>query len=505
LPAATHSLSTLAAAVRRRELSAVEVTQAYLQRVAALDPELGCFVFVDAPGALAQAAAVDAQVAAGGGAELPLCGVPVGIKDVLCTEGLPTTAGSRILAGFVPPYDATAVARLRAAGAVILGKLNLDEFAMGSSTQTSAFGGCRNPWDPGRVPGGSSGGSAAAVAAELCALALGSDTGGSIRQPAALCGVTGCKPTYGRVSRYGLIAHASSLDQAGPLGRSVRDVALALQVIGGPDAYDATCLPQPQPSYAAACERPLAGLRVGVPAEYFAHGLDADVESCVRTALAVLRAEGAELVEVALPRSKYCLAAYYLIATAEAASNLARYDGVRYGLRVTPEGDGALHQMYLQTRAAGFGAEVKRRILLGTFVLRAGYHQEYYRRASQVRRLIADEFADAFSRCDVLATPTSPVPAFRRGERQADPLSMYLADVYTVGASLAGLPALSVPCGLCTRPAEVGDGEQVALPVGLQLIGPPLGEAAVLRAGAGYQRVTDWHLQRPPLIREARP
>ena len=475
-----------------------------MQRVRALDEQLGCFLTLDAEGALTQAAAVDAQVRAGAGAELPLCGVPVGVKDLLCTRGLLTTAASKILQGFVPPYDATAVARLRAAGAVILGKLNLDEFGMGSSTENSALRVGRNPWDTTRVPGGSSGGSAAAVAADLCLLTLGTDTGGSIRQPAALCGVTGLKPSYGRVSRYGAIAFASSLDHVGPLGRSVREVALALQVIGGHDPHDATSLGQEQPDYLAACERPLPGLRIGVPEEYFAKGIDPQVEARVRAAIAVLQSEGAELIEVSLPLTRHCLAVYQLIATAEASSNLARYDGVRYGLRVTPTpaeltaGQSALTEMYKRTRAAGFGPEVKRRILLGTFVLRAGHYEAYYQRASQVRTLIAREFAQAFARCDVLATPTSPVPAFVLGERRANPLAMYLSDLFTVSANLAGLPGISVPCGLVS--AGDGKAESGPLPVGLQLLGPPLGEEAVLRAAAGYQRVTDWHTRRPTLL-----
>jgi aspartyl-tRNA(Asn)/glutamyl-tRNA(Gln) amidotransferase subunit A len=501
LPAELVGVEQLAAAVRRRQLSAVEVTQAYLHRVAALDEQLGCFLKLDAAGALAQAAAVDAQVAAGAAAELPLCGVPVGIKDMLCTRGVETTAASRILRGFVPPYDATAVARLRAAGAVILGKLNQDEFAMGSSTESSAVRPCHNPWDGRRVPGGSSGGAAAAVAAELCPLSLGTDTGGSIRQPAALCGVTGLKPTYGRVSRYGVIAFASSLEQVGPLGRSVRDVALALQVIGGPDPHDATCLPQQQPDYLLACERPLRGLRIGLPGEYFGSAVLPQVAARVHEAVAALQRAGAELVAVSLPLTRYAVAAYHLIASAEAASNLARYDGVRYGLRVTPApaalapGQSLLDQMYRQTRAAGFGPEVKRRILTGTFVLRAGYYDAYYRRASQVRTLLGRELAQAFARCDVLATPTSPVPAFALGERYGAPLQMHQADVFTVSANLAGLPGLSVPCGF-VEPAEAG---QRPLPVGLQLLGPPLGEEAVLRAAAGYQRLTDWHTRRPAL------
>ncbi len=499
-------VAELAAAVRSRQVSAVQVTQSFLQRIHELDMQLGCFLTVDTDGALAQAAAVDAQIHAGAGDSLALCGVPVGIKDLLCTRGLLTTAGSKILQGFVPPYDATAVARLRAAGAVILGKLNLDEFGMGSSTENSAYRVCRNPWDTTRVPGGSSGGAAAALAADLCYLALGTDTGGSIRQPAALCGVTGCKPSYGRVSRYGAIAFASSLDHVGPLARGVREVALALQVMGGHDAHDATSLPYAQPDYLAACDLPLQGLRIGVPEQYFSQAMDPQVAACVQEALAVLQREGAVLIPVSLPLTRHGIAVYHLIANAEAASNLARYDGVRYGLRVTPDpseitdGKNALVEMYRRTRAAGFGKEVKRRILLGTFVLRSGYFESYYKRASQVRTLIAREFAQVFTQCDVIATPTSPVPAFVLGERSADPLSMYLADLFTVGANLAGLPGLSVPCGM----VGVAGQDTAQLPVGLQLLGPPLGEAAVFRAGAGYQRVTDWHTRRPALTEHIR-
>ncbi len=521
-------LAGLVAAVKSRKVSAVEVTRAYLARIEALDPQLGCFLHVAAgqvgdPGqaALTQAAAIDARLAAGEGAGLPLCGVPVGLKDVLCTAGLPTTAGSRILAGWVPPYDATVVQRLRQAGAVIVGKLNMDEFAMGSSNENSAFFPCRNPWDRERVPGGSSGGSAAAVAADLVPLSLGSDTGGSIRQPAALCGVVGLKPTYGRVSRYGLIAFASSLDQVGPLARSVEDVALALGVLAGPDARDATSLPQAPPNYlqelaaslAAGPTACLRGLRVGLPKEYFSvaagdalgavgDGLDPQIGAAVQQALSLLQQHGAELVEVSLPHTPYAIAAYYFIATAEASSNLARYDGVRYGLRAPSPGSSlelqrsgrsALFDMYCRTRAAGFGAEVKRRILLGTYVLRSGYYDAYYRRASQVRTLIRQDFAQAFARCDLLCTPTSPTLAFRLGERR-DPLAMYLADIYTISCNLAGLPGLSLPCGFAP-PAGGG----TALPIGLQLLGPPLAEAKLLSVGAAYQRLTDWHRRRPEL------
>ncbi|PSM32060.1 Asp-tRNA(Asn)/Glu-tRNA(Gln) amidotransferase subunit GatA [Haliangium sp. UPWRP_2] len=526
---ASAGLAGLVAAVQGRQVSAREITQAYLSRIAALDPDLGCFLHVARAGspaaqaaglddplgdALAQAAAVDARIAAGEGASLPLAGVPVGLKDAICAAGLPTTAGSRILAGWVSPYDATVVARLRQAGAIIVGKLNMDEFAMGSSNENSAFFPCRNPWDRSRVPGGSSGGSAAAVAADLLPLALGSDTGGSIRQPAALCGVVGLKPTYGRVSRYGLIAFASSLDQIGPLARSVEDVGRALAVIGGPDPHDATSLAIAQPDYlktlSAVSPASLRGLRIGLPQEYFAAGssidgqggLDPRIAAAVQQALKQFQDQGAELVEVSLPHTPYAIAAYYFIATAEASSNLARYDGVRYGLRepaASPReavraGRSALADMYCRTRAAGFGAEVKRRILLGTYVLRSGYYDAYYRRASQVRTLIRRDFQAAFARCDLICTPTSPLLAFRMGER-SDPLSMYLADIYTISCNLAGLPGLSLPCGFAA-PTDGGP----ELPIGLQLLGPALAEDRLLVAGAAYQRLTDWHRRLPPLL-----
>ncbi|HEY3356488.1 MAG TPA: Asp-tRNA(Asn)/Glu-tRNA(Gln) amidotransferase subunit GatA [Polyangia bacterium] len=479
----------LAAVIARREASALEATEAYLARIAAHDPALGAYLTVTADTARAQAGAVDAALARGETVG-PLAGVPVALKDIFVTRGIPTTCGSRILAGWVPPYDGTPWARLQAAGAVLLGKLNMDEFAMGSSNENSAAGPVRNPWDLARVPGGSSGGSAAAVAARLCAVALGTDTGGSIRQPAALCGVTGIKPTYGRVSRYGVIAFASSLDQVGPLGRSVGDCALALEVLAGHDPRDATSLDVPVPRYRDAAGRGLRGVRVGVPREYFGAGLDPEVGAAVTAAIAALRAGGAEVVEVSLPHTGYAVAAYYLIATAEASSNLARYDGVRFGLRVARP---TLLDMYRATRAQGFGPEVKRRIMLGTYVLRAGYYDAYYRKAQQVRTLIRDDFTAAFARCDVIATPTSPVAAFRLGERIADPLAMYLADVDTISCNLAGLPGLSLPCGFTAA----------GLPIGLQLLGPPLGEEAVFRAAFAYEAATPWHTRAPALA--ARP
>jgi aspartyl-tRNA(Asn)/glutamyl-tRNA(Gln) amidotransferase subunit A len=481
----------LAAFIQERRASSVEATQAYLDRIARLDPSLHAYLRVDGEGALSAARAADAALASGT-APGPLHGVPVALKDIFVTEGLETTAASRILAGWVPPYDGTAVARLRRAGAVILGKLNMDEFAMGSSTESSAFFPTRNPWDTARVPGGSSGGPAAAVAADLCAAALGTDTGGSIRQPAALCGVVGIKPTYGRVSRHGVIAFASSLDQVGPLTKTVRDSAALLKVLAGPDPRDSTSLPDLPGSYLAACQRGLKGLRVGVPAEYFTAGMDPEVERAVRTALDQLAAGGAELVEVHLPHTRYAVAAYYLICTAEASSNLARYDGVRFGRRVSGE-SGSLLEMYLETRGQGFGAEVKRRIMLGTFALSAGYYEAYYAKAQRVRTLIRNDFEAAFDRCHVIATPTSPFPAFRLGEKVDDPLQMYLADIFTISCNLAGLPGLSLPCGF----TEGG------LPIGLQLLGPPLGEEAVFAVAAAYESLTEWH-RRKPILEGAR-
>ena len=481
----------IAAAVRRGDVSATDVAQSHLERIRRENGRLGCYLLVDERGALDQARAVDAAVARGDDPGT-LAGVPIALKDLLVTKDLETTAGSRVLQGWIPPYDGTAVERLRRSGAVILGKLNLDEFGMGSSNENSAYGVCRNPWDTTRVPGGSSGGAAAAVADGLCALAFGTDTGGSIRQPAALCGCVGLKPTYGRVSRYGVIAFASSLDQVGPLARTVEDCAVGLEVIAGHDPRDATSIDAPVPAYAQACHGEMPGLRIGVPTEYFSDGLDARVRARVVEAIDRMRALGAEIVDVSLPSARYAIATYYLLSDAEASSNLARYDGVRYGLRVPAE---TLSSMYVRTRNAGFGAEVKRRILLGTYILSAGYYDAYYIKAQQIRTLIRRDFDAAFERCDVIATPTSPVPAFPIGERTSDPLSMYLADVYTVSCPLAGLPGLSVPCGFTDE----------GLPVGLQLLGPPLADAALLRAAAAYQHATDWHRRRPPQDGRERP
>ncbi|MFN8503089.1 Asp-tRNA(Asn)/Glu-tRNA(Gln) amidotransferase subunit GatA [Kouleothrix sp.] len=472
----------------RGEITSVQLTEALLDRIAAVENQVRAFLAISDDLAIEQARAADARRAAGGPSS-PLDGVPLAIKDVITTAGLTTTCGSKILENFVPPYDATAVARLKDAGAVLLGKTNCDEFAMGSSTERSAFFPTHNPWDLARVPGGSSGGSAAAVAAGEALGALGTDTGGSIRQPASLCGVTGLKPTYGRVSRYGLVAFGSSLDQIGPFARTARDCALILGAIAGADPRDSTAAPQPVPDYAAALSGDVRGLRVGVPKEYFVDGIEPGVEAAVRAALDVLRDGGAEVVEVSLPHTKYALPVYYIIAPAEASANLARYDGVRYGVK--QPGDSYWDELE-RTRGAGFGAEVRRRIMLGTYALSAGYYDAYYRRAQQVRTLIRRDFTEAFEQVDIIAAPTAPTVAFKIGEKTDDPLAMYLEDVCTLPVNLAGMPGLVVPCGFSSE-----------LPVGLQLIGRPFGEATLLRAGDAYQRVTDWHTRRPALAPDA--
>jgi aspartyl-tRNA(Asn)/glutamyl-tRNA(Gln) amidotransferase subunit A len=482
------SLIELRDALRDGRLSAVEATRAYLARIETHDGAVGAYLTVDAEGALAQAAEVDRARAAGEPVG-ELAGVPIGLKDIFLTRGLRTTCASRILERFVPVYDGTVVERLRAAGAVILGKLNMDEFAMGSSTENSAFQKTRNPWDLDRTPGGSSGGSSAAVAARLCAGSFGTDTGGSIRQPAALCGIVGLKPTWGRVSRFGVIAFASSLDQVGPMGRTVRDVALLEQVVAGFDPRDSTSSAVEVPQGLAELPKgaSLQGLRVGLPREYFpATGLDPEVADAVRTAVAQLEALGAEVREVSLPHSPLGVSAYYLVATAEASSNLARYDGVRFGHRAAAPDD--LFALYARSRGEGFGLEVKRRIMLGTFALSAGYYEAYYRKAGQVRTLILQDFERAFEQVDVIATPTSPSTAFRLGERLEDPLQMYLADIFTISCNLAGLPGLSIPCGF-------GAG---GLPIGLQLLGRAFDEATLLRVGAAYEDSTTWGARRPP-------
>jgi aspartyl-tRNA(Asn)/glutamyl-tRNA(Gln) amidotransferase subunit A len=468
----------IAAAVGKKTLSAVEVTKAHLARIAAVEPQVDAFLLVSPERALGAARAVDEAVVRG--ETLPLAGVPVAVKDVLDVEGLPTTCGSRILEGYRPPFTATAVERLERAGAVILGKTNMDEFAMGSSTENSAYKKTRNPWDHERVPGGSSGGSAAAVSAGMAPLALGTDTGGSIRQPAALCGVVGLKPTYGRVSRYGLVAFASSLDQVGPLTRSVADAALASSVLFGKDPRDATTVEAPPTK---TCE--LKGLRVGVPWGFLS-GLESGVTEVFRKALSTLEGLGVRLVDVELPHASHAIATYYLVATAEASSNLARFDGVRYGYRA--KGAGGLRDMYGESRDQGFGPEVKRRIILGTFVLSSGYYDAYYLRAQKVRTLIRMDFERAFEACDLVATPTSPTPAFRLGEKTMDPLQMYLADIFTVPASLAGIPGISVPCGFLE-----------GLPLGLQLLGRSFDEATLFRAGEAYEGASRHDLHPPAL------
>jgi aspartyl-tRNA(Asn)/glutamyl-tRNA(Gln) amidotransferase subunit A len=464
------------------ELQAVRVVDTYLARIANLDRQLGAYLAVAGDAAREQAIAIDRKRAAG--APLPpLAGVPLALKDVLVTRGLPTTAGSKILADWVPPYDATVVQRLRAAGAIVLGKLNCDEFAMGSSTENSAYKKTRNPWDPSRVPGGSSGGSSAAVAAGLCAASLGTDTGGSIRQPAALCGVVGIKPTYGRVSRYGVVAFASSLDQVGPLARSVADAALVLEAIAGFDPRDATSLPERVPCYPAALTGDIAGLRIGLPREYYEGAIDADVQAALERTQHALRERGAELVDITLPHTHLALPAYYIVAPAEASSNLARYDGVRYGKRAEA---GDLLSLYMKSRGAGFGPEVKRRIMLGTYALRSGYYDQYYKKAQQVRALIKRDFETAFQEVDLILTPTTPTPAFRFGARSS-PLDMYMGDIFTLSCNLAGLPGISVPCGLTRE----------NLPIGAQLLGRPLDEATLLRAGAVIEAAVGLGDKRP--------
>jgi aspartyl-tRNA(Asn)/glutamyl-tRNA(Gln) amidotransferase subunit A len=500
-----RSIPDLAHLVSTGELSAEEVTRLALERIAQRDERCGAFLTVQADEALAQARAVDASRRRGEPLGV-LAGVPIGLKDALCTRDTPTTAGSAILTqaarpgeperdparGYRPPYDATVVTRLREAGAVLLGKCNMDEFAMGSSTENSAFGPTRNPWALDRTPGGSSGGSAVAVAAGMTPGSLGSDTGGSIRQPAAFTGVVGVKPTYGRVSRYGLIAFASSLDQIGPFASDVRGAARLLRVIAGADPHDSTALHAAPSDFERACDREVRGLRIGVPAEYFAQGLDPAIEQSVRAAIRGLEGLGCSVHPVSLPHTRYAVATYYILATAECSSNLARFDGVRYGLRVERKND--LSALYDDTRGQGFGREVKRRIMLGTYVLSAGYYEAYYLRAQRVRTLIRRDFDLAFRHVDLIATPVSPVPAFKLGERIDDPLAMYLADIYTLPASLAGIPALSVPCA--PVPAL---GSDALLPTGLQLIAPALEEARLFTAAHAWEQISPARGQRPVL------
>lgn len=477
------SLKQLSQALAAKQISSVELTQLFLDRIERFNPTLNAFITVDADRSLAAARRADARLAAGTGGLLT--GIPIAQKDIFCAEGWRTTCGSKMLANFVSPYDATVIHKMESeAGLVSLGKTNMDEFAMGSSNETSFFGPVRNPWDSERVPGGSSGGSAAAVAARLAPAATGTDTGGSIRQPAALCNLTGLKPTYGVVSRYGMIAFASSLDQAGPMAASAEDCALLLNAMAGFDERDSTSLERPVEDYSRDLEKPLAGLRIGLPKEFFGEGCDAEVMAAVRAALAEYEKLGATTVEISLPNSHLSVPAYYVIAPAEASSNLSRFDGVRYGFRA--EDYANLDDMYMKSRAQGFGAEVKRRILIGAYVLSHGYYDAYYLQAQRIRRLIANDFVEAFKSCDVIMGPTSPSTAFKLGEKAADPVQMYLSDIYTIAVNLAGLPGMSVPCGL------VG-----GLPVGLQLIGNYFAEAQLLNVAHRYQQATDWHQRRP--------
>ena len=472
--------------LRAREVSAVELTQSVLTRIQETDERLHAYLTVCPEEALAQAGAADRTLASG---ETPprLCGVPVALKDVILAQGIPSTAGSKILEHFIPPYDATVTQRLKDAGTVIVGKVNCDEFAMGSSNENSAFTPCRNPWDTDRVPGGSSGGSAASVAADQACAALGTDTGGSIRLPASFCGIVGLKPTYGRVSRFGVVAYASSLDQVGPCTKDVRDCALLLDVIAGYDPRDSTSVNRPTPDYTTRLEQGVSELRIGIPQQYFVKGMQPEVETAVRDAIAQLQDLGAEVEPVSLPHTEYAIATYYIIAMAEASSNLARYDGVRYGYRAAEIED--LRDLYLTTRSQGFGSEVKRRIMLGTYVLSAGYYDAYYVKAQKVRTLIRQDFLRAFESCDIIATPVAPTTAFRLGEKLADPLTMYLSDIFTIAVNLAGLPGLSVPCGF----------DPQGLPIGLQLIGRPFAEDVLLRAGYAYEQTHDWRTRKPLL------
>jgi aspartyl-tRNA(Asn)/glutamyl-tRNA(Gln) amidotransferase subunit A len=471
----TLSVADIVTAVRERQVTATALAEDFYRKIAAEDDEIHSFLTLSRERALTAASAIDA-LASKGDPLPPLAGVPVAIKDVLVTRGLRTTAGSKILENYVPPYDCTAVARLEAAGAVVLGKTNCDEFAMGSSNENSAYGMVRNPRDKNRVPGGSSGGSAAAVAAGLAAAALGSDTGGSIRQPASFCGVVGLMPTYGRVSRYGLIAFASSLDHIGPLTRSVKDAAILLRIIAGRDPLDSTSADVPVPDYAAEIEKPVRGTRIGVPMEYFPEGMDAEVRTAVEDAVQLLASDtGCEVVPISLPHTPYAIPTYYLVATAEASSNLARYDGVRYGRRSRESA--TLAEMYRRSRDEGFGPEVKRRIMLGTYALSAGYYDAYYWKAQKVRTLLSRDFQEAFTRVDAIITPTSPTPAFRLGEKVDDPLSMYLADIFTVTADLAGVPGISIPCG----------NSRHGLPIGMQIMARHFDEPTLLRLGHAYQ------------------
>ena len=487
------TISELTAKIARREVSARQATQACLDRVAKVDGQIHAFISHNAADALAQADAVDKLIAQGGDANLSLLGVPIGIKDVLAVKDHPLNCGSKILGNFVSPYDATVIEKLKAAGAIIFGRLNMDEFAMGSSTENSAFGITRNPWDTTRIPGGSSGGSAAAVAADEVIATLGTDTGGSIRQPAALCGCVGMKPTYGRVSRYGLVAFASSLDQVGPFSKDVRDNATLLNVISGYDKRDSTSVNQPVPDYTKALDGNIKGLRIGLPKEYMIGGLDPEVKAAVDAAVKQLQSLGATVEEISLPHTEYAAATYYIIAPAEASANLARFDGIRYCARV----DGADPiELYSKTRGAGFGPEVKRRIILGTYVLSSGYYDAYYLRAQKVRTLIRQDFLKAFEKVDAIVTPTSPTAAFKIGEKSDDPLQMYLSDVFTISCNLAGICGISLPCGFTGNSQLSTLNAQPRLPIGLQLLGKPFGEETMLKIAHAYEQSTGWHKER---------
>ena len=481
----TDTLKSLSTTLAAGKASSVELCQDYLARIQTHNPGLNAFISVDADKTLAEARAADAQRAEGRGGVLT--GVPIAHKDIFCAEGWLTTCGSKILSNFVSPYDAHVIEQFKAAGMPCLGKTNMDEFAMGSSNETSFYGPVRNPWDTERVPGGSSGGSAACVAARLAPAATGTDTGGSIRQPAALCGITGLKPTYGVVSRYGMIAFASSLDQAGPMAQTAEDCGLLLNVMAGFDTRDSTSLDRPKEDYTRSLNQPLAGLKIGLPREFFGPGLVGDTARAVEDAIAQLRKLGAQTVEVGLPNSKLSVAAYYVLAPAEASSNLSRFDGVRYGYRTPEYGD--LTDMYEKTRAEGFGSEVKRRIMIGAYVLSHGYYDAYYIQAQRLRRLIANDFSAAFEQCDVILSPTAPTTAFKLGEKTADPVEMYLSDIYTIAVNLAGLPGMSLPCGFDAQ----------GLPIGLQLIGNYFDEARMLGVAHQYQLATDWHARAPSL------
>jgi aspartyl-tRNA(Asn)/glutamyl-tRNA(Gln) amidotransferase subunit A len=488
------TISSLMSMLARRECSATEVMKSCLDQISNLDGSLGAFLSCDADDALAQAAAADQALNRDGPTPgRPLLGVPIAIKDVIAVRGQPLTCGSKILSGFISPYNATVIDRLKAAGAIVFGRLNMDEFAMGSSTENSGFGPTRNPWDLTRIPGGSSGGSAVAVAADECVASLGSDTGGSIRQPAAFCGVVGLKPTYGRVSRFGLVAYASSLDQIGPVTKNVSDSARLLEVISGHDQRDSTSVPLPVPLYSATLKGGIKGMRIGLPREYMIGGLDPEISSAIHAAVAALEKLGAEVVEISLPHTEYAIATYYVVATAEASANLARFDGIRYGSRAEATD---LADLYSRTRGAGFGAEVKRRIILGTYVLSSGYYDAYYLRAQKVRTLIRQDFLNAFQKVEAIVTPTVPGPAFRLGEKSGDPLQMYLSDIFTISCNLAGICGLSLPCGFTSEPK---------LPIGLQLLGKPFGEESILKIAHAYEQSTPWHSMKPPVAARSLP